>query len=303
LRERLNLNAVDLIVLAYTAAVGLFVLLLRERVPESGSILLLHAFVLIVLPLLPARGAPWETSPPGEAGVIRRVRATLRFLRYTYLLFFVLFYFEEVRHTVNALWQESPYWFEPFLYDADRFLFGELPTELLNDVTGLVLDEVVHFFYFSYFFIFIGGVIIAWFRRVDFDAVLTSVITGFFLCFSQYPFLPARGPWENPELMASVNAFEGIVFVPIIEAIMKVGAVSGGCFPSSHVAGSWATAFAMWPRSRAWSVTLGVLAIGMSASCVYTRYHHFVDVPTGFVMGALGAVIGHAVVKRSQSRS
>lgn len=298
---RKRLIAVDLVVLAYTAAVALFVLPLRERVPGAGSILLLHALVLLVLPLLPPRGAPWETPRPGEARWRRRTREGLRFLRHTYLLFFVLFYFEEVQRTVNALWPESPYWLEPYLYAADRALFGALPAVLLDGWTGLIQNELVHAFYFSYYFILIGGVILARLQNKGFEPTLTSAMTAFFLCFSLYPLLPARGPWENPELMATLTPFEGVVFVPIVQAVISVGAVSGGCFPSSHVAGSWAIVFGMWPENPRWGRRLGALALGMSLSCVYTRYHHFVDVPVGFLFGVLGALIGRALTRRASS--
>ena len=63
----------------------------------------------------------------------------------------------------------------------------------------------MHAFYFSYYLILIGGVVIAWMGSSSspkpapgFQTTLTAVITAFFLCFIWYPYLPARGPWENP---------------------------------------------------------------------------------------------------------
>ena len=107
--------------------------------------------------------------------------------------------------------------------------------------------EILHAFYFSYYFILIGGVTIAWFGPKGttrqpgpgFETAITSMRLAFFFSFMWFPWLPARGPWENPELMAGLPAFQGIVFTPIIEWIIERGAVSRGCFPSSHVAGSW----------------------------------------------------------------
>ena len=71
------------------------------------------------------------------------------------------------------------------------------------------------------------------------------LMLAFFFSFLWFPWLPARGPWESPELMAGLPAFQGIVFTPIIEWIIERGAVSGGCFPSSHVpeAGAWCSAW------------------------------------------------------------
>ncbi|MGH9320367.1 MAG: phosphatase PAP2 family protein [Vicinamibacteria bacterium] len=295
LRERFLF--LDYLVFAYTAWVALLVLLFRGRIPEWHAILAFHLLVLTLIPLVPPRGAPWESSPPGEPRWKRSFRGGLRFFRYSYPLLLVLFFFEEVQHTVNALWPGPPYWFEPCLYAADRFLFGELPAVLLNPFTGALQDEVMHGFYFSYYCILVGGVAMAWLGAGSpcpgqgFQRTLTSAITAFFLCFVGYPFLPARGPWENPDLMATMTPFRGFLFTPLIEKIIELGAVSGGCFPSSHVAASWGIVFGLAAFHRRKALVLGFFALGMSFACVYTRYHHAVDVPAGFLAGLLGSVI------------
>ena len=163
----------------------------------------------------------------------------------------------------------------------------------------------MHGFYFSYYFIVIGGVVFAWLGKGSprpgpaFQTTLTSVVTAFLLCFVWYPFLPARGPWENGELMTTLTPFGGPVFVPAVEAILDRGAVSGGCFPSSHVAASWAVVLglARFHRRAAW--ICGFFASGLSLACVYTRYHHGVDVPAGLLAGIAGAAVGSWASRRS----
>ena len=132
---------------------------------------------------------------------------------------------------------------------------------------------------------------------------ITSMMLAFFLCFIWYPWLPARGPWENPELMAGLKPFEGIAFTPIIEWIIERGAVSGGCFPSSHVAASWGMVFGLAPFHRRASFVLGFFAAGMSLACVYTRYHHGIDVPAGFLAVAVGALVGTTLARRARDNA
>jgi membrane-associated phospholipid phosphatase len=91
--------------------------------------------------------------------------------------------------------------------------------------------------------------------------------------------------------MATLTPFEGFFFVPLIEKIIAAGSVSGGCFPSSHVAGSWGVVFGLARFHRRAALAMGLLAAGMSFACVYTRYHHVVDVPAGFLAGLAGALI------------
>jgi hypothetical protein len=293
-------RAVDVLVLAYTAWVGALVAVFHRNVREAPWLVAFHLIVFLVVAILPPRGSAWERSPAGEARWKRRARGGLRFFRYTYPLLLVLFFFEEVEHTVHAVWGFSGYWFETYLYAADRWIFGELPSVLLNPFTGLVQDEIVHGFYLSYYFIFVGGAVYAWFGGTrsghparGFQTTLTSIMAAFFLCFVWYPFLPGRGPWESPELMAGMTPFRGFVFTPLIERIIQQGSVSGGCFPSSHVGASWGAVFGLSRFHPRVASVLALFALGMSFACVYTRYHHGIDVPAGFLAGLLGAIFAY----------
>lgn len=297
-------DLLDQVVFGYTAWVLLFVLALGDRVDGAASIVLFHGFVLAAMLVVPARGAPWEHQLFGD-GWARHLRGGLRFFRYTYPLLLVLFFFEEVQHTVGAVYPHAAYWFESRLYDWDHALFGELPSRALNAFVGLPQDELFHGFYFSYYFILIGGVVYAYLhpsrkREVGpgpaFYSTITTAILAFVMCFFWYPFLPARGPWENPELMSGLTPFEGFLFTPIIERIIDHGAVSGGCFPSSHVAGSWGITLGLFRFDRRVGAILAFFAAGLSLSCIYTRYHHGVDVPAGFLVAVVAALIVRAVI-------
>lgn len=289
----------DVIVAIYTGWVAILAGIYRENIAEPGKLIAFHLFVLVAMILVPPRGAAWEQARAEDPAWRRYLRGGLRFFRYSYPLLLILFYFEEVAHTVNAIYLLSPHWFEPYLYVADRWLFGELPSIFMNGWVGYWQDEILHGFYFSYYFILIGGVVLAWFGSKGsrqpapgFETTLTTAILAFFLAFVWYPFLPARGPWENPELMARMIPFRGVVFTPIIERIIDHGAVSGGCFPSSHVAGSWGIVFGLARYQRKAAMLLGLVAIGLSLSCVYTRYHHGVDIPAGFLAALVAAFVG-----------
>ncbi len=289
-------------VIFYTVLTALLVLACYQNISNPLPILALHAAVVFIVLALPPRGARWETSTNDP--LWRYVlRGSARFLRYAYPLLLVVLYFEEVQQTVNAIAPAAPYWFEPKLYAADRWLFGESPALFMSGWVGLLQDEILHAFYFSYYFILIGGVTIAWFGPKGttsqpgpgFETAITSMMLAFFFSFMWFPWLPARGPWENPELMSGLPAFQGIVFTPIIEWIIERGAVSGGCFPSSHVAGSWGMVLGLAAYHRRAALVLGFFAVGMSFACVYTRYHHGVDVPAGLLAGAMGAWIGRTL--------
>jgi membrane-associated phospholipid phosphatase len=233
----------------------------------------------------------------------------VRFFRYTYPALLLTLFFEEVSLTVNAAAAGAPYWFEAYLYDADRMLFGGVPAVMLSQAGNAVLDEVMHGFHFSYYILIIGGILIAWNgdRRGDntpgrgFQTAMTCMMLGFFLSYVWYPFLPARGPWEHPDVMAGLRSFDsGWIFTPLLKLIMAGAAVSGGCFPSAHVSGTWALTFGLYARDRQAAVVMGLIAVGLSVACVYLRYHHAVDVFAGVAVAAVAGVIGYAVTRRSR---
>jgi membrane-associated phospholipid phosphatase len=79
--------------------------------------------------------------------------------------------------------------------------------------------------------------------------------------------------------------------------IIAGGAVSGGCFPSAHVSGTWAMTFGLYrthPKAAFW---FGFIALGLSVACVYTRYHHAVDVLAGLIVAGIAAMLGHRLTR------
>jgi alcohol dehydrogenase class IV len=57
------------------------------------------------------------------------------------------------------------------------------------------------------------------------------------------------------------------------------------------VAGSWGIVFGLSASHRRAALAMAFFTAGMSFACVYTRYHHAVDVPAGFLAGLSGALI------------
>jgi membrane-associated phospholipid phosphatase len=291
----------DWVLVVDTVLTGTLIVVCAASIPEWPWLIPVHVGILALLLWLPPRGASWELAPPGTPFFRKHLRGAVRYTRYNFPILLVIFFFEEVRYTVNAIRPDEPYWFEPYLYEADRWLFGELPAVSFASWVSLPLTEIMYAFYFAYFLIIASGFILAWVgtnggRRVmpgpGFEPAITSTVTAFLLASIWYPWLPSRGPWENEALMAGLPVFEGIVFTPLTQWILGYGSVSGGCFPSSHVAGTWGLVLGIREYHPRAARILGALAIGMSFSCVFLRYHHAVDVLVGFPLGVLGAALG-----------
>ena len=211
--------------------------------------------------------------------------------------------------TVNAAAAGAPYWFEQYLFDADRMLFGGVPAVMLSQAGNAVLDEIMHGFHFSYYLLIIGGIVIAWNgdRRGDgtpgrgFQTTMTCMMLGFFLSYVWYPFLPgSRAVGASRSHGGPSSVRRGWIFTPVLKLIMAGAAVSGGCFPSAHVSGTWALTFGLYAADRKAALLMGLIAVGLSVACVYLRYHHAVDVFAGFAVAAVAGVIGYALTRRSR---
>jgi len=308
-------------------------------VPRWQYILTAHVALIVALLLVPPRGAAWEEEQESDSPWLASARRTARFLRYTYPALLLTFFFEEVSLTVNAAAPQSPFWFEHYLFAADRGLFGSVPAVTLSQAGNPVVDEIMSFFHFSYFLLIIGGIVIAWtgartpyvgptfrlreryggppkpWRRLvrsglrdrgttpgrGFDTAMTCMMLGFFLSYVWYPFLPARGPWQHAEIMAGLRPFGGWVFTPLLKLLMSGVAVTGGCFPSAHVSGTWALTFGLYRTNRKSALALGAIAVGLSIACVYTRYHHAVDVFAGLAVAVVAAALGCRLTRSSQA--
>lgn len=301
--------AVDWAVAIYATFVALVVV--AWAVPRWPYILAGHTALLAGLLSLPPRGAAWERPRAADSRWHSWARSVARFLRYTYPALLLTPFFEEVSLTVNAAAADAPYWFEHSLFNADRMLFGSIPSVTLSQAGNPLLDEIMHAFHLAYFPLIIGGIALAWNggRRgrvtpgSGFHAAMTSMMLGFFLSYVWYPFLPARGPWEHPDVMAGLRSFGGWVFTPVSQRLIAGAAVSGGCFPSAHVSGTWALAFGLYATNRRASLCFGALAVGLSVACVYTRYHHAVDVFAGLAVAAIAAAIGYRLTREVGVRS
>jgi membrane-associated phospholipid phosphatase len=297
--------AVDWAVAGYAVYVAVISAVYSATIPAWPYIVAAHAVLVVFILVLPERGAAWEQRWPGDPPPLARLRAVGRFLRYTYPALLLTAFFEEVALTVNAAAPHDAYWFERFLYSADRTLFGAIPAVALSQAGNPAADEVMHAFYFAYFPLIIGGIVFAWTGGRDrgstpapgFHTAFTCMMLGFILSYVWYPFLPARGPWENPSVMEGLRPFGGWLFTDATRLLIGNAAVSGGCFPSAHVSGTWALTFglrASHPTAARW---FAGIAAGLSIACVYTRYHHGVDVIGGLVIAAIAAAIGSRLTR------
>ncbi len=212
-------------------------------------------------------------------------------------------------HPLVLLYKWLPLLMIPILYSEvtllnETFFRADLDTVLLNWDTWLganrfiqnlpqqrwiILDEFFHAAYFSYYLIFFVPLLIFYVRdEKDFEEYLTGLLFVSVVQYAFLIFLPADGPVE---LHAEIFQ-EGLLFIPLMNIIYRIGEYGGCAFPSEHVSTSVFLVLLLRERLSRQNRTLLFIWTGVVAfATIYCSYHYVVDVLAGLI---LGPVLYHA---------
>jgi len=138
-------------------------------------------------------------------------------------------------------------------------------------------------------------------KRERIDRFLMVFLIGILTAYALFPCFPSEPPRR---------AFPGELF-PSFDTLFRRAnsALLGGygihtsVFPSAHVAGAFAGAFAMLrllPERRWVGWALLVLAVLIATATVYGRYHYAVDAVAGFAISVGAYFVGLAVDPRAE---
>jgi membrane-associated phospholipid phosphatase len=146
-----------------------------------------------------------------------------------------------------------------------------------------------------------GGVLYFSGRRREFQALMFNVALAYTSCFLLFLLFPAEGPWVIMKSYQS-KPLAGGLLSRLYLAIQKGGSIRGGCFPSSHVAGAFAIALSLFRFHRKLAVAMTFVAVGVAVGVVYSRYHHGVDSPAGFLVAVVAVWVGTRIHRRFEKR-
>jgi membrane-associated phospholipid phosphatase len=144
---------------------------------------------------------------------------------------------------------------------------------------------------------FVVAMVYVYRRRPLIDIVLTIYLLGLFLAYAQFPFWPSEPPRtvfpgdDAPTIDTLIRSFN----------MWMLGSygIHTSVFPSAHVSGAFAAAFAMWRvfpdvRWLRWSTL--VYAVLIAASTVYGRYHYLVDAIAGVGVAVVASLVGRLLL-------
>jgi membrane-associated phospholipid phosphatase len=186
----------------------------------------------------------------------------------------------------------------------DRLLLDGLHGRAIVEFFGPVLPSILELSYSLVYAVppVTMGILYATGLRKRADAFLTIYVLGLFLCYGQFPFWPSEPPRAvfPGQDMPSIDT----VFRQFNLWLVENYGIHTSVFPSAHVSGVFAAAFAVsyvTQRRRLFSAYL-IYAILVALATVYGRYHYAVDAVGGFVIGSLAWPLGAWLLSRAERR-
>jgi membrane-associated phospholipid phosphatase len=276
IRDRLR--AVDWVVGLFFLYAGVLALVLPVSMQVRMMTLAVNAAVICAIPLL--------TNWPSER---RR-----QIIRDCYPLALVVLAYKQMG------------WFAPDRHDYrleriwirwDDLLLGDWGLKNAVDVFGPVLPTILEL---SYLLVYLTGpvclvIIYRYKRKERADEFLLIYVLGLLLSYGQFPFWPSEPPRVvfSESLQPTANIVRDVNL-----AVVGNAGIRTSVFPSAHVSGVFAAAFALFLlfRDRAWIWRgMTVYAFTVAIATVYGRYHYAVDAGAGVIVAILAVVIAGVI--------
>jgi membrane-associated phospholipid phosphatase len=266
-----GLWATDRVMISYLAAMGLLVLVFRDRIPGAHGLLAWHAAGIAAL----AAAARMRASAPAVHG-----------FRHLYPVLYVAACYREMSVLIRSIRGTG---FDAAMARIDIQLYGAHPAVWLGRIQTPWLTEVLQLAY-SLFIpaVLVGGVLL-WKRRQWADLrYYTFLLTlGFLVSYLGYLLVPVRGPRFH--LTGAVAPpLEGLwLFNSLRAGLDWLESAHYDCFPSGHVQ---LTIMAWWVNRRPFPVLFLVFfpyTLVVVFATVYLRYHYTIDVVAGAVTAGI----------------
>lgn len=189
-------------------------------------------------------------------------------------------------HPSTALEQSWVVW--------DRLLLNHVGLRDLIEVFGPTLPLALESSYSLVYAMppFALAMLYAFRQRRQAEGLLFPLVLAVLSVYALFPLFPSEPPWtvfpgeDLPSYDSPVRRFNA--------AMLRSQGIHTSVFPSAHVAGSFAVAFAMRRllRGRKWvGRLLLALAVSIALATVYGRYHYAADAAAGFAISVAATAV------------
>jgi membrane-associated phospholipid phosphatase len=270
------------------------------RTPEKLLIayFVYTAVLALILPLKPAvRGATLAVNALVISGYFllawadsQRRREFLGIVRDWYPLPQMLLAYREMGWFAQP---HADFHLERAWVAIDKLLLNGWGIKAAIESTGPILPAVLEISYTLVYTIATFGMAMLYVyrRRERVPAFQTVFLLGILSAYALFPYFPSEPPrtvFPGEDFPAYMSAFRRFNW-----KMLGGYGIHTSVFPSAHVSGAFAGAFAMillLPEQKWVGRTLTVLAVLIAIATVYGRYHYAVDAIAGFSIAVIAAV-------------
>jgi membrane-associated phospholipid phosphatase len=267
----MNFLPYDWVAIGYLALTGALILIFQKNI--ARWYLYLFARVLCIIGIIALTSIDPSTPYP------------VQFLRDWYPLSTIALFYFEMGKLTQMVFQR---FFDEAIIRWEKRIFKGMPSlELSNRFPSIILSEILHLCYFSYYVIAVF--LAAWLyfsgRIGPFQETVFAETLTFNLSLLCYPFLPATGPRYLFEKIQGPLS-KGFFF-RLTHSIVSRGSSKGTAFPSSHVSLSVIVLlYALRFDNTAFFILLP-MCIGLTLSTIYGRFHYAIDALAGAALGVI----------------
>ena len=267
----MNFLPYDWVAIGYLALTGMLILVFHKNVVRWYLYLLTRAL--------------WVAGIVSLTFVNERMPFPLQFLRDWYPLSTIAIFYFEMGKLTQMVFQR---YFDETVIRWEKRVFKGMPSlELSDQFPSIILSEILHLCYFSYYVIAVF--LAAWLyfggRIIPFQETVFAETLTFNLSLLCYPFLPATGPRYLFEKIQG-KLSKGFFF-RLTHSIVSRGSSKGTAFPSSHVSLSVIVLlYALRYDSTAFLILLP-MCIGLTLGTVYGRFHYAIDALVGAALAGI----------------
>jgi membrane-associated phospholipid phosphatase len=282
----IRFRVMDVACAGFLGLVGLLLFFFHKTVDSWPRYILIHAVLVFII---------LEIVRAGEKNPQNKI---LWFLRTFYPIAVFLFGWSEVGTIVRMFY--GTFWFTAPAIAMDKFLFGVHPTVWCQQFFNPMLDEVLGFFYASYYLFMPTVVLVLYIKGkreetlAAFSFLSVTLLSNYFLFY----LLPTLSPIMAEDLKdLHTEKYTGYVFTWFIRTIQVSAGMAGGAFPSSHISEVFVIALVALRYAKKLGRILLPATFGVAVSTVYLGYHHAVDPIFGFLWGGICYVVTLKVLK------
>jgi len=263
----LNLQATDVLVLAWLGLISILAVLFHSRVKHPFGLVLKNG--LAGLLYLGAVYLHQRASRRGLKFLIRTASVQLM----------IAYFFVAVLPLQLIVWRS---WQDQTVLDLEQAVFGVQPTVWLEKFIAPGLTEWMMFSYVIYLPVYPILCGILYFKRSELhmEEYLFSLVITNLICNTGFILFPVAGPLFKIADQYTVP-LKGYVFTFLGEWIRNHVQGIGGCIPSPHCAVATVMAVTAYRYHRPTFYFLSPIILSLYVSAFYGRYHYLTDVVIG----------------------